>query len=112
MAFSDYEHCHYCVADKEAGRPLPERHGYKGLYVGDVEVPDHINVICSHHLAALQHEITTSRDREASHLAHIKALHQFLGDREEQEGIWIPRAEFKDIPKHDTAHYDVEGGEG
>jgi hypothetical protein len=51
------------------------------------------------------------RDNTA-HLAHIKALHQFLGDREEQEGIWIPRAEFKDIPKHDTAHYDVEGGEG
>jgi hypothetical protein len=50
--------------------------------------------------------------REAAHLAHIKALHQFIGDREEEEGIWIPRAEFKDIPKHDTAHYDVEGGEG
>jgi hypothetical protein len=51
-------------------------------------------------------------EREAAHLAHIKALHQFLGDREEQEGIWIPRAEFKDIPKHDNVHYDVEGGEG
>jgi hypothetical protein len=51
------------------------------------------------------------REERAAHLAHIKALHQFLGDREEQEGIWIPRAEFKDIPKHVTAHYDVEGEE-
>jgi hypothetical protein len=57
-------------------------------------------------------ERDAAQAREAAHLAHIKALHQFLGDREEQEGIWIPRAEFKDMPKHDTAHYDAEGGEG
>lgn len=36
--------------------------------------------------------------REAQHLADIKALHQFLGDHEEEEGIWIPRSEFKDVP--------------
>jgi hypothetical protein len=58
------------------------------------------------------HNMKAATEREAAHLAHIKALHQFIGDREEEEGIWIPRAEFKDIPKHDTAHYDVEGGEG
>lgn len=63
MAFSDYEHCHYCVADKEAGRPLPERHGYKGLYTGDTEVPDHINVICSHHLRVLKDEIYDLRNK-------------------------------------------------
>ena len=93
MAFSDYEHCHYCVADKQAGRPLPDEHGYKGLYVGDTDVPDHINVICSHHLKMLTDEITTLRSRvkdfearfwvqaarelakrEAQHLAYIKAL--------------------------------------
>lgn len=54
-------------------------------------------------------EAVGARQDTRQHLAHIKALHQFLGDREEEEGIWIPRAEFKDMPKHDTAHYDVEG---
>lgn len=67
---------------------------------------------CAASIEDQRHQAQCYVKREASHLAHIKALHQFLGDREEQEGIWIPRAEFKDIPKHDTAHYDVEGGEG
>ena len=41
------------------------------------------------------------------HLADIKALHQFLGDHEEEEGIWIPRSEFKDVPcRKYLAHYD------
>jgi hypothetical protein len=66
---------------------------------------------CAASIEDQRHQAQCYAEREAAHLAQIKALHQFLGDREEQEGIWIPRAEFKDIPKHVTAHYDVEGEE-
>lgn len=52
--------------------------------------------------------------REAQHLADIKALHRFLGDHEEEEGIWIPRSEFKDMPcrKYLDDAKAAEGGEG
>lgn len=45
--------------------------------------------------------------REAQHLADREALRQFLGDREEEEGIWIPRSEFNAMPRlAQPAHYD------
>lgn len=66
--------------------------------------------------------IAEMKESEAQHLADIKALREFLGDREEEEGIWIPRSEFNAMPRlAQPAHYDdakadapasTEGGEG
>lgn len=60
MAFGDYMHCRFCVAEVEkarsAGLNLQADHpawiGYKALYVGDREDdPQAAQVICDRHLA-------------------------------------------------------------
>ncbi len=64
--------------------------------IAELEDKDKLTLL---HLGELSHAYTTLQHRETKHLAHIKALEKCLADHEEEEGVWIPRADFKDMPR-------------